>query len=192
MVRSLAVLSVLLFANCVLSFESSLFHRQPKLCRVSKAKNPRSFASIWATGNDENSEPDLSSLEENGNTEGDLQKKRKMKPTTARIGGRRTRSRGTTKVPAQADSSSNNGISSFLSKFRTPALAVLLLLLVKGFFSGGEPSTYYYSYESTVYETRSYISDGEVKTSRSESRNFKSNIPGMDQKSLYFDKFDDY
>lgn len=187
MIRSLAVLFFLLFANCVSSFESSLCRRQPTPFFTFKEE---SFASRRATGNDGNIDPDLSSSEEN-NAGSDMQKTRTLKPKSARIGGRRKRSRDTTEEPDTSDSSRSNTISTFFSKYRTPTLVVLLLLLLKSFFADDETSTYYYSYESTVYETRSYISDGEVKTSRSESRSFKSNIPGMDQRSLYFDKFED-
>ena len=183
MIRLLAVVSVLLSANCVSSFESCFFRPKPNNPCFIFEGNPRSLTSIWATGNDDNSDPHLSA---NSDSDGYTQEKRKMKQTSARIGGRRKRSRIRylrRLIPrvAEADSSRNDRIVSFLSKFRTPALVFLLLFLVKAIFSSGETSTYYYSYESTVYETRSYISDGEVKTSRSESRSFKSNIPGVDQ-----------
>lgn len=186
MIRSLVAISFFAFANCVSSFESSLCRRQPTPCVAFK----ESFASRRATENDGNYDPDLSSSKENDDGS-DMQKTRTLKPKSARIGGRRKRSRDTTEEPDAFDSSRSNTISSFLYKYRTPTLVVLLLLLLQSFFADDETSTYYYSYESTVYETRSYISNGEVKTSRSESRSFKSNIPGMDQRSIYFDKFDD-
>ncbi|CAJ1966161.1 unnamed protein product [Cylindrotheca closterium] len=193
MIRSLVLLSVLLFTNCASSFESRLVrHNKATPSFLFQGKHSRSFTSIGASGNDDKSDPDLSTADQNSDDDAGTQEVQTTKPTSTRIGGRRKRSRqDTTKVPAEADSSRNNRIASILSKFRTPTLVFLVLLLVKGFFSGGETSTYYYSYESTVYETRSYVSDGEVKTSRSESRSFKSNIPGMDQRSLYFDNFDE-
>lgn len=185
MIRSLSAFIALLFANCVSSFAPfplvHLTHQRNGVCIFQSDKRPPPV--LRTTGNDDDvSDPNQSSTEESSSSSDNVgEAPEKMKPTS-RIGGRSKKSRQAKEVPIKADFWRSKDITSILSKFRAPALVVLVLLLLKGFFSGSESSpTYYYSYSSTVYETRTYVSDGEVKTSRSESRSFKSNIPGMEE-----------
>lgn len=53
---------------------------------------------------------------------------------------------------------------------------ILSLLFLKGVLDFGNDSSFAY-YESTVYESRVYNSDGRMETSRKES--FRSNIPSL-------------
>jgi len=70
------------------------------------------------------------------------------------------------------------------NKFVNPPLLVVLLLvglITKSLLGGNgdNDSYYYYSYQTTVYESRSYDADGKVQTSRRSSGNVQSNIPGL-------------
>ena len=66
-------------------------------------------------------------------------------------------------------------------------LAILMLVIgLSGLFgsSGDNPNYYYYSYQSSVYETRTYNDYGQLEdTSRKESSEIKSNIPGLSSSS---------
>ena len=119
---------------------------------------------------------------ENGDDEDDTGKDNKSsRPKPRRFGGRRKKP-----LPRSPESP---------PKKRFPqlglpiAIVFLCLLLLRGLFFGGSDNTssyYYYSYESSVYETRAYAPDGQVEVSRKESRNVKSNIPGMENNPDYF------
>ena len=67
------------------------------------------------------------------------------------------------------------------SKFPTGWLGAftLGLLLLWAFSGNNNDNIYYYSYSSSVYETRSYTQDGKVESQRKESSNFRSNLPGL-------------
>ena len=64
-------------------------------------------------------------------------------------------------------------------------LAMLMLAIgLSGLFGsnngGDNPNYYYYSYQSSVYETRTYNDNGQLEdTSRKETSEIKSNIPGL-------------
>lgn len=65
----------------------------------------------------------------------------------------------------------------FLTLWNIPGL-ILFLLLAKGIFLDGfSANSNFAYYESSVYETRMYNSEGKLETSRKES--FRSNIPSL-------------
>eukprot|EP00980_Cylindrotheca_fusiformis_P018417 scaffold6058_cov96-Cylindrotheca_fusiformis.AAC.2 len=107
--------------------------------------------------------------------------------STARIGGRRKKS-----ASVESKSSKENKLAGWIQKAQsnlglTASILVLCFLLKSFLFSGdsgGDSSYYYYSYESSVFESRTYGSDGQVQVSRKESKNVKSNIPGMKEQEM--------
>jgi hypothetical protein len=61
----------------------------------------------------------------------------------------------------------------------TLAFGLLAGLVFLWGLSGSDDNLYYYSYESSVYETTTHTMDGKVETSRKESRSARSNIPEL-------------
>ena len=91
--------------------------------------------------------------------------------STARAGGRSQSSKHSLTKFGQI---SKIKIFDFLKKL-IPALVILTLLTnIFSNNSDGNNGPYFY-YESSVYETRSYTSEGKVESTRKES--FKSNLP---------------
>lgn len=104
-----------------------------------------------------------------------------------RVGGRRRRQK-----PPEYDGTVVNKESSSFSMKETKkdkfplggalVIALLVLTLLKNLLFGGTGDSenyYYYSYSSSsVYETR-VNSDGKTETSRQESSDLKTNIPGL-------------
>mmetsp|Transcript_2361 Transcript_2361/g.3461 ORF Transcript_2361/g.3461 Transcript_2361/m.3461 type:complete len:279 (+) Transcript_2361:152-988(+) len=98
--------------------------------------------------------------------------------SSRRVGGR---SRQKNTLANNEKENNNDGLLSKWAAIVVPAFAVVFLLksVLGGLFFGGAAdgqSSYVY-YQSSVYETRSYGSDGKVETSRKES--VRTNAPSL-------------
>lgn len=181
----LYILSHFLLANRAFGFQSSFTH-SPQLYR-----QIRPIASVSAAGKDDESQPNDSPLDEGSDSCGIGKETKRMRSRNARIGGRRSKPR-ITRPSLEEESSKKNNLASLLSNLRMPTVVLLAFLLLRIFFAGGETPSYYYSYQSTtVYESRTYVSDGEIKTSSTESRIIKSNFPDKEPSSIYSNIFSD-
>jgi len=137
------------------------------------------FGEISNAGNDDG--------EDSGPTDDDSDGKSDKKPSMKRVGGRRRRQ----KPPEYDDTVLNKeSLSSSIKETKKEkfplggslVIALLALTLLKNLFFGGTSDSenyYYYSYSSSsVYETR-VNSEGKTETSRQESSDLKTNIPGL-------------
>lgn len=93
--------------------------------------------------------------------------------TTSRAGGRGR------KPPVKQDTNPKKKLPQFPGWLGAFTLGMLLLWVFSG---NGNNDFYYYSYSSSVYETRSLNSEGQIETKRKESSDFRSNIPGLREK----------
>src|SRR5210317_1417653 len=113
MKRILVVFILLQFANCVSSFAPS----SSVITSLPGQWNVVTFPSLRLAGRDNISDDDPSPSEgisKSGKSAEPEEMKRKMKPTSARIGGRRKKSRVTREVPTKTDNPKNK-FSIFLS-----------------------------------------------------------------------------
>jgi hypothetical protein len=92
------------------------------------------------------------------------------KVSTARVGGRVTSS-SRSLADAQPSGAGDSGpISNSLGRLAIPLLLVWLFLqMLIGVIGGSNSSMSYSFYQSSVYESRTYTSDGKVETKRQES-----------------------
>ena len=106
-----------------------------------------------------------------------VDKKSRVKYSSARAGGRVNRSRGNKSDESVTSHGPMN--DSRLIKSVIPLVSLLLFVKLLGsmLFSGDN----YVYYESTVYQTTTRTEDGKIETTR--KQNFKSNIPGLREKS---------
>ena len=94
--------------------------------------------------------------------------------TGGRAGGRKSKKNKVDKRRRQQQGRGNHTLW-----WQIPAVLLSLLLLKGILFDSSDHSFVYY--ESSVYESRTYNSDGRVETSRKE--NFRSNIPSLVEQS---------
>ena len=140
----------------------------------------------------ENSNAGNDDGEDSGPTDDNSDGKSDKKPSMKRVGGRRHRQ----KAPEYDDnilnqeSSSSSRKETKKDKFHlggSLVVALLALTLLKNIFFGGTSDSenyYYYSYSSSsVYETR-VNTEGKTETSRQESSDLKTNIPGLADKDF--------
>jgi hypothetical protein len=134
-------------------------------------KNPNKRGSLHEfqlySGDDGNGTND-----EGSNSQEELLSKRSV----ARAGGRKQK----VNKPPSNNSRHDDGPLAFLRQWAVPLLlaTVLLRFLFGGLFSSN--SNYVY-YSRSVYESTTYLRDGNVETKRKET--FQSNVPGLVERS---------
>jgi hypothetical protein len=144
--------------------------------QISRGPSKASRLVVYNAQDDENKDSPQSSIQEEGN---------KSKLSSARIGGRRKKS--STIIKSATKNKYSRWIPKLIpSELCLPLLSILVigLLLLRSFFGDGDTSYSYYSYESSVYESRTYGADGQVEVSKKEWKSVKSNIPGMKEQDL--------
>lgn len=109
-----------------------------------------------------------------GREEGNAPELLQNKYSVGRAGGRKPRPRRVTKEVRTGDEGS---LISAFRKYAIPLIiAAFIIKLLLGIFGGNSnPGVVYYS--RSVYESRTYTQDGNVKTTRKED--FQSNIPEL-------------
>jgi len=154
----------------------STIHQFPQGFIIPSRGNRQNLSPLFSSNT-----PNDGNIDENGcqNNESKSDDNDKKKVTSSRRVGGRSRQK---KALANNDKETNNdGLLSKWAAIVVPAFAVVFLLksvlggLLFGSAADGQSNFVYY--QSSVYETRSYGSDGKVETSRKES--VRTNAPSL-------------
>jgi len=93
----------------------------------------------------------------------------KKKASVARVGGRRS-------GVSRSNKNSSKEVPGLVKFGALAAVAVFLLQAFLGWFSGGTSPSYVY-YQSSIYESRTLGTDGQMETTRKES--VRTNVPSL-------------